>query len=101
MRSSFITAIAVGFSLSVCLPAFAGETDVQQTETTVQKPKKLNRPRGAIAVLSADGPIALTAQECKGLGGKIDANINCMPQKACFTVDPAGVVNKVCLSATN
>jgi hypothetical protein len=42
----------------------------------------------------------LSAAECEGLGGKVTFNFACAEKGhfACITVDPNGVVRKVCLT---
>ncbi|HZP19729.1 MAG TPA: hypothetical protein VFB16_05915 [Bauldia sp.] len=60
----------------------------------------LNGANQAVPVSGA-GYSALTAAECKGLGGKVVASTACSLNggtDACVTVDRDGVVRRVCLS---
>jgi len=44
-------------------------------------------------------PTALTAAECKGLGGKVAASVNkCDSGSMCLTTDSDGVVHIACLT---
>ena len=44
-------------------------------------------------------PSALTAAECKGLGGKVAASVNkCDSGSMCLTTDSDGVVHSACVT---
>jgi hypothetical protein len=57
-------------------------------------------PAGQAAPVTA-GYSALTAAECRGLGGKVVASTACSLNggtESCVTVDSSGVVRRTCLS---
>ena len=59
----------------------------------------INAANQAVPVSGGFSP--LTAAECKGLGGKVVANITCGlsgSAYSCVTVDSDGVVRKACLT---
>jgi hypothetical protein len=58
-------------------------------------------PANQAAPTSGAGYSALTAAECKGLGGKVVASTACSLNggtESCVTVDRDGVVRRTCLS---
>lgn len=98
MKKAFLTSIAIALSLAIAAPSFAAEKTSKKQDAASQTVKKPKKPTGSGLVTPNGGAIALTSQECTGIGGTVAGNINCLPHKACFTVDPAGVVRKVCLT---
>ncbi len=101
MKLSFIAGVTVTLFMFVISQGQAADKTVKGSQTTTQDLKKPKRPSGADILSPNGGVITLTAAECTGIGGKIAANVGCMPQKACFTVDTIGVVRKVCITGSN
>jgi hypothetical protein len=98
MRTSFVTSAVITFSLILTQTTFAENKSKTNRETTAQSVKKPKRPSGNDIKSTTGGAIALTAAECTGIGGRTQPNLGCFPHQACFTVDPVGVIRKVCLT---
>lgn len=98
MKISFVTSAVITLSLIFTQTTSAENKSKKNSETTAQSVKKPKRPSGNGITSPTGGAIALTAAECTGIGGRTQPNLGCFPHQACFTVDPVGVIRKVCLT---
>lgn len=97
MKQSLFPKIAATILVFSTYTALAAE----KTEPKTQVLKKLVRPSGSAIVSPTGGAVMLTGAQCTGLGGKEEVFFKCFPNLACTTVDPAGVIRKVCITGSN
>ena len=97
MKQSLFAKIAATILVFIATAAVAAE----KVEPKTQVLKKLARPSAADINSPNGGAVMLTGAQCTGLGGKEEVFFKCFPNLACTTVDPAGVIRKVCITGTN
>jgi hypothetical protein len=86
MKNSFATVCACAFLLILAAAGSVFAIENKPPSVTPAKPTKMS-------------PSALTAAECKGLGGKVAPSVNkCDSGAMCLTTDKDGVVHSVCLT---
>ena len=97
MKPSLSNCIAALVLALGVVPSLAADKGTQKTQDL----KKTVRPAGSDLVSPNGGIVTLTGAQCTGLGGKEQVFFKCFPNLACVTVDPAGVVRKVCITGSN
>ena len=102
MRFIHLVALGLAFAIATPAPTFAKDNTATQKAGKTAKAKKLKGVTGAATGGVAEGGVMeLTAQECKGVGGRVGdpaPDMSCPTTgQACFTTDKHGVIRAACI----
>ena len=98
MKITFVKIFIITLSALLITPAFSSDKTAKQQNISPQFSKKAKQKIASGILVPMGGAVALTANECVGLGGKVDFNLKCPGLTACYVVNQDGVINKACIS---
>ena len=98
MKITFVKIVIITLFALFTMPSFSADKTAKQPNMLPQLSKKAKQKIASGILVPMGGAVALTANECVGLGGKVDFNLKCPGQSACYVVNPDGVINKACIT---